>query len=99
MDFDDYLKVAIKHLEAKTNSWDNNYKEVNDSVLNEAKAKITNMVREAFNNEIISKDEYAAMLPPEDDTPVPGRFYCTFKVHKDHEHGENPPTQRHFQMF
>ena len=93
LNFDDYLKAAIKHLEAKTNTGETYYKEVNDSVLKEAKDKITNIVREAFDNEIISKEEYAAMLPPEEDTPVPGRFYCTFKVHKDHEHGETPPPR------
>ena len=66
---------------------------MNDSVRKEAKDKITNIIKEAFDNEIISKDEYAAMLPPEEDILVPGIFYCTFKVHKDHEHGETPPLR------
>ena len=33
------------------------------------------------------------MLPPEDAKHVPGRFYCTFKVHKEHKHGETPPLR------
>ena len=33
------------------------------------------------------------MLPPEYATHVPGRFYCTFKVHKEHKHGETPPPR------
>ena len=24
---------------------------------------------------------------------VPGRFYCTFKVHKDHKEGKAPPER------
>ena len=78
LDFKDYLKAAQEHLEAKTSTGENYYKEVDNSVLKEAKDKITNIVREAFDNEIISKDEYNAMLPSPDQQPVPGRFYCTF---------------------
>ena len=33
------------------------------------------------------------MLPPEEKLPVPGQFYCTFKVHKKHEHSKAPPTR------
>ena len=44
-------------------------------------------VREAFNNKILSKEEFTtAMIPPQDELQVPVRFYCTFKVHKKHEH-------------
>ena len=93
LNFEDYLKAAMKHLEAKTSTGETYYKEVNSTVLKEAKEKITNIVKEGFDNEFLSKDEYAAMLPPEDATPVPGRFYCTFKVHKEHKHGETPPPR------
>ena len=51
------------------------------------------MVKEAFDNEILSKEEYTDMLPIKEDMPVPGRFYCTFKVHKNHEHGKAPPPR------
>ena len=33
------------------------------------------------------------MHPREEEDPVPGRFYFTFKVHKHYEHGKAPPTQ------
>ena len=38
-------------------------------------------------------DVYTEILPPPDELPVPGRFYCTFKVHKKHKHGEAPPPR------
>ena len=47
---------------------------------------------EAFDNDILTKEEYHAMLPKEE-TPIPGRFYCTFKVHKKYEHGKAPPPR------
>ena len=58
--------------------------------MKEAKIIITNKVKEAYDNDIISKPEYSAMLPPEEEDPVPGRFYWTFKVHKNYEHGKTP---------
>ena len=93
LNFEEYLRAALDHLEATTATGERYYKSVNDSVLKEAKKKITTLVQEAHDNEIISKDEYSAMLPPEADMPVPGRFYCTFKVHKEHEHGKAPPPR------
>ena len=46
-----------------------------------------------FDNEKLSKKEYSAMLPRADETPIQGRFYCTFKVHKLFEQGKTPQTR------
>ena len=68
------------------------YINVDEFKLNEAKDKLTNVIREAFDNRIILKEERYAMDPKD---RVPGRFYCTFKVHKDHKEGERKsPTQK-----
>ena len=61
--------------------------------MKDAKVKITNLVKEAYDNNIISQEEFSAIMPKEDEAPVPGRFYCTFKVHKRYEHGKAPPPR------
>ena len=33
------------------------------------------------------------MLPAEDEVPVPGQFYCTFKVHKEFQEGTASPPR------
>ena len=88
LNFNEYMTAALVHLEATTATGEKYYKKVNDSFLKEAKQKITNIVQEAYDNEILSKEEFSAMLPPDGSLPVPGRFYCTFKVHKEHVHGK-----------
>ena len=45
-------------------------------------------MNEGYDNNILSKEEFKAMLPAEDVTP--GRFYATFKVHKEYIHGTAP---------
>ena len=93
LDFEEYRRAALEHLNAKTITGDNYYKKVDESVLKEAKVKITDIVKEAYDNDIISHEEYSAMVPKVDETPVPGRFYCTFKVHKKYELGKAPPPR------
>ena len=66
------------------------YIKVDELKLNEAKDKLTKVIQEAFDNRIISKEERDAMDPKD---RVPGRFYCTFKVHKDHKEVEAPPER------
>ena len=66
------------------------YTKVEESKLEEAKFKLTNLIQEAFVNKIITEDEFQAMDPK---NRVPGRFYCTFKVHKNHKEGKAPPER------
>ena len=54
---------------------------MDNRTLEEAKTKITNIVKEGYHNEILSKQQYAAMTPGE--SVIPGRFYALFKVHKE----------------
>ena len=91
LDFDVYLKACIEHLEGKTTTGDSYYKKVVKGVLTEAKEKILNILKEGFNNEILSKEEYLAMSPG--DNEIPGRLYATFKVHKKYDHGKSPPLR------
>ena len=72
LDFKEYMRSCTDHLEAKTTTGENYYKQVNEKVLKEAQEKITNIVKEGFNNEILSKEEYSAMLPPDKAPPIRG---------------------------
>ena len=51
---------------------------------------MTNLIKEAFDNKTIDENEFLAMNPQD---KVPGRFYCTFKVHKKHDEGKAPPER------
>ena len=93
LNFKEYIKACMDHLEAKTSTGENYYKEVDDNKLLEAKEKITNIVKEGFDNDILSKEEFSATLPHADEAPIAGSFYCTFKVHKEYEHGKAPPPR------
>ena len=93
LDFEEYMRACLKHLEAKTATGEAYYKVVDNSVLNVGKVQTSSIVREAFDNELLSKEEYHAMSPADDDVPVPGRFYCTFKMHKEFEEGTAPPPR------
>ena len=94
LDFDKYMEACNKHLTSLQGNEEGEdkpfYIKVDETKLNEAKAKLTNIIQEAFDNRIISKEELNAMDPKD---RVPGRFYCTFKVHKDHKEGEAPPER------
>ena len=50
--------------------------------MKEAKIIITNIVKGAYDNDIISKPEYSAMLPPEEEDPVPEDFIEHLKYTK-----------------
>ena len=79
LDFEDYDKSAKEHLYSKDESTEKKhfYKKVHPIVMQEAQPKIDRCVKEAFDNEIISKCEYEAMMTGDKSA---GKFYCTFKV-------------------
>ena len=58
--------------------------------LQEAKNKLQFIIEEGFDNQILSKEEFDAMSPQE---TKPGKFYCLFKVHKEHIFGQTPPER------
>ena len=66
------------------------YMKTNDSIINEAKTKIRFLTEQALEDDVINKAEFEAM---NDSKKGPGKFYCTFKVHKDHPEGSTPPER------
>ena len=66
------------------------YKAVNKFSLEEAKHKIENVLKEAFENKIISKEEYNVLNLEAKNSAT---FYCNFQVHKQKEHDKIPPVR------
>ena len=46
-------------------------------------------MKEGYDNDILTKEEFYAMLPDEEVNP--GHFDATFKVHKEYTSGRAPP--------
>ena len=90
-DFKQYLKSAYEHLLSKQEGTGKYYyKEVPAIEIDKAKHRIKAVLNEAYENKIISKEEYNHMDPMDKDI---AKFYCNFKVHKDHKAGELPPPR------
>ena len=62
---------------------------INEFALEEAKVKILKVLEEAFENQIITKDDFSSMNPNDKEA---AKFYCNFKVHKQVEHNVIPPV-------
>ena len=73
LDFNEYINACERHLESQTDTGDNYYIKVNETVLQTAQDKVLNIVNEGYDNNILSKEEASAMTPAEN--VVPGRFY------------------------
>ena len=58
------------------------YLRVDDIELERRKSKIRSVVQEGLDNQILSKEEYDAMLADDKDA---AKFYYTLKVQKSHE--------------
>ena len=89
LNFEEYSKAATEHLNSKHEN-ENYYEKVDHWRLMEAQRKINDVLDEALEENIISKQYYNEMKT-EDKTA--GKFYCTFKVHKTHEKGTTPPVR------
>ena len=94
LDFSVYMKACYEHLASEKLMSDGEvkkyYLEVNDIELEVSKSKIRNLVQEGLEKEILSKEEYEAMVA---DDKEAAKFYCTFKVHKPHEPMTAPPPR------
>ena len=90
LNFSDYLKACYDHLLSKTADGREYYEKVNDFAVERAKAKITNILKEGLENNIINQQEYDSMIP---DDKTPGKFYSNFKVHKTHIPMKAPPVR------
>ena len=77
------MKSCYDHLLSKQTEHTPYYSQVEDNAVDQDKKNITDILNKALKKEIITKDEYSVMVS---DDKTPGRFYCNFKVHKQHEH-------------
>ena len=94
LNFEEYLRACTSHLES-TQIQPNGeeapyYEKVTENSFKEAQDEIQKLLEEGFNNEYITKEEFDAMKPFE---KTPGKFYCTFKVHKPHIENKAPPER------
>ena len=94
LDFEEYMRSCKEHLESEKVDSDGNttkyYVEVNEQIVEMAKKKILNVIEEGLDNRIISKAEFEAMHPV---AKYVGKFYCNFKVHKEHKINKAPPER------
>ena len=94
LDYPVYMRACYQHLTSEKVMGDGEIKQyylrVNDIELERTKTKIRNVVQEGLDKEILSKEEYDAMLADDKDA---AKLYCTFKVHKDHEPMTAPPPR------
>ena len=84
------MRSCYEHLLSKTKENKPYYKEVDEFEVERSKAKIRNILEDMLEKNIISKLEFDAMCA---DDKSPGRFYCSFKVHKPHAHKTAPPVR------
>ena len=94
LDFAEYMRACYEHLEAKleyeNGETKNYYTKVNEFALMRAKTKVKEVIDEALENNIINKEEHEAMNVEDGD---PAKFYCLFKVHKEHTPNTAPPPR------
>ena len=94
LDFPEYMRACYEHLMSEKVMEDgaskNYYSLVEEIELERTKFKNRNLIEEGLENDILTEEEYSAMKPDDKDA---ARFYCTFKVHKDHAPMTAPPLR------
>ena len=94
LDYPVYMRACYKHLTSEKIMGNGEsklyYLRVNAIELERTKSKIRNLVQEGLDDKILSKEEYEAMIA---DDKEAAKFYCTFKVHKDHKPMTAPPPR------
>ena len=94
LDYPVYMRACYEHLMSEKvmeNGVSRNYYcRVDEMELERTKSKIKHLVQDGFENEILSEEEYNAMIADDKDA---AKFYCTFKVHKKHEPMTAPPPR------
>ena len=94
MNFTEYLRASNAHLNSTLKNLDGStskyYTKVNNTCIEEARMKLLNVLTEALDNKMISKEEFDAMNP---EGKGAAKFYLTFKVHKEHKPGSAPPER------
>ena len=73
LDFQEYIRA----FEQSDGSEKPYYEEVEEEALEEMRRQVNEVVEEAFNNNVVKKEEYEEMRA---DEKTAGRFYATFKA-------------------
>ena len=82
-----HLNSRLKNADGSTSPY---YIKSDVTAVNTANENLEKILQEAKDNYLITNAEYDAMLP---EGKKLAKFYCTFKVHKEHKHGEAPPER------
>ena len=93
LNYNDYIDSCNEHLsisKVEGTEMRDYYEKVDENEFIKSKERIREVLEEARDNDIIDKDEYDALNPNE---KPPSKFYCTFKVHKEHDNGKPPPVR------
>ena len=94
LNYKDYMRACYEHL-SSVQIGENNvqrpyYRRVEDMQLQRVKIKIKLLLDEGLRDNIITYDEFKAMNPDDLDA---AKFYCNFKVHKEHTPMTAPPPR------
>ena len=84
------MKACYKHLSSTNPEQSRYYSQVDGLEVERTKTKIETILKDAIQNSIITKDKYEGMIA---NYKEPGRFYCNFKIHKQHETNKAPPER------
>ena len=92
LDFKEYMKACYEHLLSlqPNQSQSPYYEKVEDIELEVAKTKIQSVLQEGLDNKIITQEEFKQMDPSDNN---PAKFYCNFKIHKQHIPMKAPPVR------
>ena len=90
LDYSEYMKACYKHLSSTNPEQSPYYSQVDGLEVERTKTKIETILKDAIQNSIKTKDEYEGMIANDKE---PGRFYCNFKIHKQHETNKAPPER------
>ena len=94
LDYEEYMNACNVHLNSRLTNKDAStspyYTKTDQITADKAKQKLINLLQEAKDNHIITDEENNEMCP---NGKKLAYFYCIFKAHKEHVHGEAPPEQ------
>ena len=83
LDYPAYMRACYEHLMTVKTLDDGQNKEyysrADEIDLERTKSKIRSLIQEGLEEDVLTDEEYSAMLADDKDA---AKFYCTFKVHK-----------------
>ena len=90
MGYTQYVDLCQEHLKETTPDGHNYYRKATAQDLKTSTDKITNLLKSALMEDIISPEEFKNMDPRD---KGPGKLYMIPKVHKPHQPGHLPPVR------